>query len=289
MTADSRRAIGTVLRTAEERFDAADVLRDAPHRAAALQELAQGLRLVEEALRTARNALPEADRAASALSATTEAELGALRERLAAVPPLDGALSRADLTLGRDARKRGRTALRELAKLTRGRRTVLVRRGLGVAAVLAVVGLALWLSGRRDRFEVSASDYFGRERFEWLFIPERAVDGDLASEWLTPQGGDGSWLELKYSKPIAVSRVRVVNGHNGSYNDRAVKELDVELYRGAKRLARARTSFTGIDKTPAARDVEVTGRGVDRVRFVVKEHHGLGGAITQVEVIEPKR
>jgi hypothetical protein len=145
-----------------------------------------------------------------------------------------------------------------------------------------VAGL-IGLSRLRDRFEVVASGIYSP-----VFDAKQAVDGDPGGEWLAPEGA-GGWLELRFARPIDVKAVRVTNAHNPGYNDRATRDLDVELYRKEQLLTRTHTTFDQIEPTPTARTIPVEGQGVTRVRFVARTFHGRGAGLAEVEVVEAKR
>ncbi|HZL16417.1 MAG TPA: hypothetical protein VFG23_01600, partial [Polyangia bacterium] len=207
-----------------------------------------------------------------------------LKSRLGATPPIDADLSRENLRAGRAARGLIGRLWSSLRKLGRTRQTVIRRRLGGTLVILGLVATATIVLVRlHDRFDVVASGIFSPK-----FEAERAVDGDLTTEWLGPDDRI-AWLELRFARPLDVVGVKVVNAHNPPFNDRATRDLDVELYRKDRLLTRAAATFAGIDPSPEARTIWVKADGITRVRFVARGFSGRGAGLAEVEVIEAKK
>jgi len=264
---------------ARERLDAVDVLARCPHRAESIHVLTRGLMALEEAIDQLNAAWSETS--SPAVQEDTVQSLRTFRERLAVAPGVDARLSREDLLVQREARNFAGRVRRQLQRLTVTRRKVIARRASLVVIALGLVAAAVFAFGFfRDRFEVVASASYSAE-----FPPGRAVDGNPALEWLAPEGGDG-WLELRFARPINVKAVRVVNAHNAPFNDRATKDLEIDLFIGDKLVKRARTNFDRIEATSSPRTIPIVATGITRVRFVARSHHGSGAGLGEVEVIE---
>jgi hypothetical protein len=265
---------------ASQRLDATDVLARCPHRAESIHVLTRALLALEEAIDQLNTAWNQA--ALPAVREDMVQSLRTFRERLALAPGVDAALSRDDLLLGREARKFAGRVRSQLRSVTITRRSMIARRVGVVLGTLACLVAALFAARRfHDRFEVVASASYSAE-----FPPERAVDGNPAAEWLAPDGGDG-WIELRFAQPINVTAVRVVNAHNAPYNDRATKDLEIDLFLGNKLVKRARAGFDHIEATGNPRTIPVKATGITRVRFLARSHHGKGAGFGEVEVIEP--
>ena len=53
--------------------------------------------------------------------------------------------------------------------------------------------------------------------------------GNFANYWLAPNGNQGSFI-LKFDEPRTVSKITVVNTHNGGLNDRGTRTFEVCKY-----------------------------------------------------------
>ncbi len=164
------------------------------------------------------------------------------------------------------------------------RRDVTVRRlsrGAWVLVALAGLGVGAWfaLRGGSDVL-ATATGVYGNDP---MFGPERAVDGDNATEWLLPDNAEGV-LELRLAHPRRVDRVRLVNGHNREFNDRATAAYELEVYAGARLLKKVSGRFATLVPTPQPVTVPIGVDGADRVRFLVKGHHRSGGALAEISV-----
>lgn len=164
------------------------------------------------------------------------------------------------------------------------RRDVTVRRlsrGAWVLIALAGLGVGAWfaLRGGSDVL-ATATGVYGNDP---MFGPERAVDGDTATEWLLPDNAEGV-LELRLKRPRRVDRVRLVNGHNREFNDRATAAYELEVYAGARLLKKVSGRFATLVPTPQPVNVPIGVDGADRVRFLVKGHHRSGGALAEIAV-----
>jgi len=115
--------------------------------------------------------------------------------------------------------------------------------------------------------------------------PSDAIDGDPTTEWQLPNAQTG-WIELRPSPPRDVVAVRLLNGHNRHYADRAVREATVELYSRGELRATADHEWTEIDPEPTWVDVDAGAPDVDRVVVRVQRYHGLGGALAEIELVE---
>jgi hypothetical protein len=280
----SRARFDAAMTVAGERLDAADVLGRAPHRAESIHVLVRAMEALEEAVATADQAAPPDGRPPGFAPAALLHTLQTGREGLLAAPRIDADLSPPDLIRREDARRTARHIHSYLGRVTRRRRSVVGGRWAAVSVGLAlIVAARLGIPHLQDRFEVVASGIYSP-----VFDVEHAVDGDPGREWLAPEGAS-AWLELRFAQPIDVRAVRVINSHNPGFNDRATRDLDVELYRKDQLLTRAQSTFDQIDPTAAERIIPVVAKGVTRVRFVARTFHGRGAGLAEVEVIEAKR
>jgi len=276
ITEADRARLEEPLAVANQQLEAADLLWPRPTRATSVQLLARAAEALEQAAAIARAALP----ATSAGALPTEADMTALREARAGLermPAVDAQLSRADLLLRQEARRLVHRLLRRLRRATATRRAIVVRRVVIAAAVLAAVAIAILAATVTDHSQISASGSYP------AYEAERAADHNPATEWMAPEG-QPAWLEIRLRRPLDVTGVRVVNVNNAPYNDRATKDLDVELYRGDQRLADTHVRFNEVDPGHNPRDVAISGAGATRVRFVLASFHGKGAGLADVEI-----
>ncbi len=274
---DAAARFAEAMSTAAERLGAAEVLARAPHRAEAMHVLARALQALEAAAAELNQAHAE--------PVASVSELADRRAQLERAPEADARLLPDDLRLLRTTAAHARRVHARLARLARPRRVVMARRlALAGAAVALAVAIPLSLSRLHDRLEVTASG----SNILPLFSPENAIDGHPEREWLTPDGSDG-WVQVDLRPALRVRAVRLTNARNPPYNDRASKDVDVELYRGDKVVAKAQTTFEAIDTAPVPRTIPIAADGVTRVRVTIRSHHGQGAGLAEIELVEPAR
>jgi hypothetical protein len=280
----SRARFEAAMTLARDRMDAADVLGRAPLRAESIHVLLRGVQALEEAVACVDQAVPSEGRPPGFAPEVLVQTLKTLRDGFLTVPPIDADLSPEDLSHREEARRTAGHVHSYLRRVTRRRRAVISGRWAAASVGLILIVVAwLGISRLQDRLEIVASGIYSP-----VFDAERAADGDPSREWLAPEGAS-AWLELRFAQPIDVKGVRVTNAHNPGFNDRATRDLDVELYRKEQLLTRAHYTFDQVEVTPAARTIPVEAQGVTRVRFVARTFHGRGAGLAEVEVVEGKR
>jgi hypothetical protein len=280
----SRARFETAMRLARDRLDAADVLGRAPLRAESIHVLVRAVQALEEAVACLDQAVPPDGRPPGFAPELLVQTLETLRDGFLTVPPIDADLSPENLSHREEARRAVGRIHSYLRQVTRRRRTVVCGRWAAASiGLVLIVAAGIGLSRPQARFEIVASGIYSPE-----FDAEHAVDGDPGREWLAPEGTSG-WVELRFAKPLDVKAVRVTNAHNPGFNDRATRDLDVELYRKEQLLTRTHSTFDQVEPTPAARTIPVEAQGVTRVRFVARTFHGRGAGLAEVEVVEAKR
>jgi hypothetical protein len=302
---ERRDARALLLRRARQKRDAAEALWSVSQAAEALRLAVESLALFLDAAREAaarETAAREAEAAGDAgpvagddVSAVLRAlgappkvaaRVGALAGRVEALalPALDADVTSEHLTLYRDLGD----ALAALDEATAPfgllPREIRARRAarLGAAALFAALAVgvaAFWLT-RPERIAATASASYANDP---QFGPEKAVDGLPETEWLLPDHATGH-LELRLPRPRTVSGVRLLNGHNRQFNDRAVREYTVELYAGARLVGSKAGEFVEFRDAPTWTDVDVRGDAVDRVRVVVRSAHRMGAALAEIEL-----
>jgi len=226
----------------------------------AAQQTAEGIRLSLEALAALENELPDDVRPeARAIRADTRA------------PRLDREVSRAEV----DRAQRALTLIELLDADVRrtGQRRALV--ALAVASVLA----ALFVVFRPGpAIEVTASGSYDAIPNDG---PGAVLDGDPETNWLMPDRSPG-WLDLRFDAPRQVWGLRIRNGTNAPYRDRAVERIEVALFdeTGAMLASTERTLALGEEA-----QIDVSGSRVKRVRIYVRSWHRAGGALDEVRIL----
>lgn len=288
---DSQRgAAGRALLIARQRRRAAETLWWAGHRA-------EGLRLMRDALGRLAEAVAAASPAMDGEAVDVDSALRrldvdpdhlALARTAADAADLD--VPRLDAELGAPQRElfgRLAAAFRALEPAVAG--AALTRAGLWwtrVGRALAVIGGGLLLAGivaaythEPRRILATASN----QQRQWPALD--AVDGNPMTEWQMHDRRAGH-LDVLLEPPRRVKAIRFLNMHNRHYNDRATKAYRIEVYSGTERLQTEDGVFETLDPDPEWRRIEVGHDDVDRIRFVVRTYHQMGGGLAELEVVE---
>jgi len=151
-----------------------------------------------------------------------------------------------------------------------------IRWGATAAAVLAAI-FALYLVLRvPQRATAQASAVLAG------YPAENVADGDEATEWLLPNRTPG-WIELTLDPVRDVGELRLLNSHNGHYNDRATRNYRIEVFSGGRVAKTLNGSFPAFSPNPEWQSVDVDVDDVDRIRIHVLTHHLAGGGLAEVE------
>ncbi|MCB9612251.1 MAG: hypothetical protein H6722_07345 [Sandaracinus sp.] len=219
---------------------------------------ADRLESISRAVGFARQALPELDASVSA----THAEL--YKELYRARADVDGLLSSASLTPAQVKLK----VVQRWATL------------LGLA-VLAVVGLYLALRTPHAVMATSSAVF----RSDPQFGPDKVFDDDPNTEWLLNDGQNG-WLEARLTPGRDLVAIRLLNGHNRHFNDRGVKEFTLELYDRSGEKVFEHEGELEFSASPTWVEIPVSATNVERLRFNVRSHHRVGGALAEIALDE---
>jgi hypothetical protein len=154
-----------------------------------------------------------------------------------------------------------------------------VARSAWLLAALGALAGAAWYALRPgpDVVATASAVYAG----DPIFGPDRVLDGESATEWLLPDRTPGA-IELTLRAPRRVTAVRLVNGHNREFNDRAIRDYEIELYAGQRLVKKLSGSFAQLVPAPAPVSIRADADGVDRVRVVVKSFHREGAALAEI-------
>ena len=150
---------------------------------------------------------------------------------------------------------------------------------LAAAGILAVVAL-YWMVRTPHEIAATASAYFANSP---EFAPSKSIDGDEHSEWLLPDRTTG-WLEVSLSPPRAISKVRIKNGHNRHFNDRATRAYELELFDSDGQVVAAEAGeFERLDPESPWAEHAVGGSDISRIRVTVESFHRTGAAIAEID------
>lgn len=271
-----RSATREVLELAEQRGEAAETLWTTGH-------LAEALRLAADALKVALELPHGAERLTRLGASEADRErLAQARAALAETAPLrDGELKEAhtERYLALQAGRRTLTRLHgDRVAPQSSLRWQRAQRIGGVVAGLAAVCVGLWLVLRTPpRTEVRASDQFPGAQY----APDNAFDGNESTEWVLPDGQTG-WIEGRLFPAQNIESLRILNGRNARFGDRAVKEYKVQLYRGEQLLGEHEGVFERIEAAPQWVDIPLKGEGVTRIRFEALGSHRRGPALAEI-------
>jgi hypothetical protein len=248
-------------------------------------------RFVESALRSTLLAwVPgeapssDLDRALAALERAGYATPERARRALAASAPstsattpeaaLDGAASRIDLDeLWGEAERLLNFTTKRLVPSTRRRRSRLLWGGGALGLFLAVLVVdRLWV-----RPNATASGVFSPE-----YPAAYAIDGIESTEWVLPDHTPG-WLEIAYSSARRLRSVRIVNGHNSPYLDRASERVRVTAFADEGAVATVEGRFPRLMPERSVLELPLDARHVTHLRVDVLSYFGSGGGLAEVE------
>jgi len=154
-------------------------------------------------------------------------------------------------------------------KLARWATTLLV-------LLIAVTGLYFVLRTPRTVTASASGHFVSSPEFE----PGNVFDGDESTEWLLDNGATG-WVEGRLSPPRDITTVKVLNGHNRHFNDRAIRRYKVELF-GSGEPITIEGEFDGIEPSPTFVEHPVDADGIERIRLTVLSFHGTGAALSEL-------
>ncbi|AKF06025.1 hypothetical protein [Sandaracinus amylolyticus] len=155
---------------------------------------------------------------------------------------------------------------------------------IATAAVLGVALITALYFVVRTPHEVTA-DASATFANSPTFGAGNAIDGDANSEWLLPDRSSG-WVEARLSPPRHVARVTLRNAKNAPHFDRATREYRIELYSGGRVVEQIDGEFATYERDPQPVSHDFDADGIDRVRFVSRSHHNLGGGLAEMTVEE---
>ncbi len=201
----------------------------------------------------------------------------------AALPALDGAVSAAHAELYKDV-SRGRQDVDRVlssASMTLGQiRWRRMQRWATTATVIAACLVGTWLMVRTPHRVFSTASAFYRNDAQ--FSPDNVFDGDEHTEWLLNDRQTG-WVEGRLSPARSISAVRILNGHNRHYNDRAVKGYKIELFDSSgNKLTEIEGEFERLAPAPEWVSHPAEFDDVERIRISVTSSHRLGASLAEV-------
>ena len=108
-----------------------------------------------------------------------------------------------------------------------------------------------------------------------------AIDGDLNTEWLLPDRTAG-WLEVRFEQPRQIANIRLRNGHNRNYNDRATNEYTVQVFVNGEAVREIEASFDPMSATPEWVTHEIGVDNVHRIRFTARSWYRTGASLAEL-------
>lgn len=112
---------------------------------------------------------------------------------------------------------------------------------------------------------------------------ENAIDGDPETEWQL-QDRTAGWLRLQLVPAQPIARLRLRNGHNRHYNDRAVRRYEVQIYLDGDMVSSVEGEFERFVEQPEWVTHEVGIEEADEIRFIAHTWHRLGAALGEIEI-----
>jgi len=286
-TGEIRTERRTLVCRARQKRDAAEALWAVSQPAEALALMRDALVLFEEAA----NEAGTGDDLGAKLASLGVGKRAAER----AQKTLTGLTERELPTLDTDVKGKDGSTFRELADVCASldesladtvlvKREILARRLMRTAltvlgVLLAAVG-AYFLLRTPPAPPAAASASFGDDP---AFTPDRAIDGDPSTDWLLPDNTAG-WIDIRVDPARAIHNVRLLNGHNRGFNDRAVRNYRVEVYDGDRMVTQTSGSFAALLPHPTPVNVAVHASHVTRVRLVVTSWFNIGSALAEIHV-----
>ncbi len=165
------------------------------------------------------------------------------------------------------------------AVMSKGDRRWIRLTRVGTVAVLALAGAvgSFFAFHKPDGIIPTASSNWSPSQH----VPADAIDGDPHTEW---HGGDNQtgWFEISIEPPQTIQTLRILNGHNPPYNDRAVRDATIEIYSDGDVASSFNQSWPRIDPDAEFVEFDVGGVEVEKIRVIVNRYHFHGAAIAEI-------
>jgi hypothetical protein len=166
---------------------------------------------------------------------------------------------------------------RALVPLLRSAADVRRLRAVRIGAVLLVLVVFLVRTFTPSPIRPAASGVYSPS-----FPATHMLDGDLETEWLAPDDTPG-WIGFTFSAR-SVSRMRIMNAHNGRYLDRGAKDMIVQALYRKKVVFETKAVFERVSVSPDWRTIELGGVRCDEIHVELPTFHGLGPGIAEVTI-----
>jgi hypothetical protein len=154
------------------------------------------------------------------------------------------------------------------------------RRAFGAFVAALGAGLVVWLLVRTPlviRPEASAA-------YSDKFPATKIVDGRPEGEWLLPDGQTG-WIDLHISPGRKIKAIKLLNAHNGPFNDRATKDFHIDAYGADNKILKSLDgSFPEFLDAPQWQRLPFEVTGAEKIRIEIRSFHKLGGGLAEVEL-----
>ncbi len=285
---DRRLAVEAGLARVRQRGEAADVLWANGHTAEGLRlaggALEEALALVDRLYDAPTDDGREAQLAAAGLAselavAVAKAEAA---DREAEAPALDRDVSAADAARYRRLAVARRHLDGWLAPATRTpaevARTRILRLGGLLLALVGLAAAAYAALAPASGVSATASGTWSPTQGLASF----AIDDDPETEWQLPNRTEG-WLEVTISPPERIETLHLLNGHNGGYNDRAIRSATIEVRAGGSVARTFTQEWPAVVPRPEWVDLAVGVDDVESVRVTVDAYHREGAALAELD------
>ena len=107
------------------------------------------------------------------------------------------------------------------------------------------------------------------------------MDGRVETSWLAADGEEG-FVEIVFRAPRRIESIRLLNTSNAPHHDRATRDYHVELWGPDDAMVRQVRGSMPFKDTPEWIEHAVGVEGVQRIRFVVENHHRLGSGLSEL-------
>lgn len=207
---------------------------------------------------------------------------------LQAAPALDGNVTVLDPAVDSwfaealEVSRQTATLLKRAGRTPRQRLRIRVTLALVVAATVgACVAIGLWMRNPRVDVKARASGYFD---YMPRFLPDHVADGQPRTEWVAPNRST-AWVEIVLPRPTDISGVRLINGANRPYHDRAILRFTVRITDRLGRRRHVTSSFPRFVTRPQPVIVPIQADDVVEVRLIVNSYYRRGAALAEMAVV----
>jgi hypothetical protein len=116
------------------------------------------------------------------------------------------------------------------------------------------------------------------------YTPDKAIDGDPNTAWLTPDRVGTGWLDLTLTRARSVGTLHIL-ASNPPWNDRDVREAHIDALLAGNIVKSVDVTFPEpAGKDPSWTDVALDAPKSDHIRITVKSNYKVSAGIAEVEI-----